>query len=246
MPLLHQFLKTPHLDPSVPKNVRPVSNLLFVSKLLERLVARQLTAYLESNGLFPTFQSAYRRNHSTETVLLKIYNDSLQAADNGMVTIMVFLDYSAAFDNVDHSVMLDILERHCGLTDAALQWHKCYLHCRSYAVISGSAMSETTDLECGVPQGSSLGPLKFVAYAADLYMVTSVKQHSFADDTQLYKHTRIGNIRQDKHDVIAAINDSNRYQTQRPEVGSYLARDPSAVGQGQPSWPDAALPVHRS
>ena len=74
-------------------------------------------------------------------------------------------------------------------------------------------MSETTDLECGVPQGSSLGPLKFVVYAADLHTVTSrhsVKLHSFADDTQLYKHTSIGNVQQAKHDVIAAINDINR------------------------------------
>ena len=151
-------------------------------------MAKQLTAYLESNGLISPFQSAYRWNHSTETALLKIRNDSLLEADNGMVTLVVLLDYSAAFDTVDHSVMLDILERRC--TDAALQWHKSYLHCRFYAVISGGAMSETTDLECGVPQGSSLGPLKFVVYAADLHTVTSrhsVKLHSFADDTQLYK-----------------------------------------------------------
>ena len=131
-----------------------------------------------------------------------------------MVTLVVLLDYSAAFDNVDHSVMLDILEWRCGLTDAALQWHKSYLHCRSYAVISGGAMSETTDLECGVPQGSCLGPMKFVVYAADLHTVTSrhsVKLHSFADDTQVYKRTSIGNVQQPKHDVTAAINDINRW-----------------------------------
>jgi len=75
------------------------------------VVARQLTAHLESNNIIPAVQSAYRRNHSTKTDLLKICNDALWAADNGMVTVVVLLDYSAAFDTVDHSIMLNILEQ---------------------------------------------------------------------------------------------------------------------------------------
>jgi len=120
--------------------------------------------------------------------MLKICNDALLAADSGMVTLVVLLDYSAAFNTVDHAIMLDILERRCGLTGEALQWH---FHCRSYA---GGATSDTVYLDCGLPQGSSLGPLKFVVYAADLHMLTSrhnVRLHSFADDTQLYKHTAL-------------------------------------------------------
>ena len=77
-------LKKPHLDPSVPSNYRPISNLSFISKLLEGVVTRQLTAHLESNNIIPAVQSAYRRNHSTETDLLKICNDALWAADNGI------------------------------------------------------------------------------------------------------------------------------------------------------------------
>jgi len=146
--------------------------------------------------------------------MLKICNDALLGADNGMVTLVVPLDYSAAFDTVDHAIMLDILERQCGLTvtGVALQWHTSYLHCRSYAVAAGGATSETVYLHCGLPQGSSLGPLKFVVYAADLHMLTSlhnVRLHSFADDTQLYKHTRIGDVQQAKQDVSATIAEIN-------------------------------------
>ena len=139
------------------------------------MVAKQLTVavHLESNCIIPALQSAYRRNHSTETAMLKICNDALLAADSGMVTLVVLLDYSAAFDTVDHTVMLDILQRQCGLTGEALQWHTSYRHCRSYAVAAGGATSETVYLDCGLPQGSSLGPLNFVVYAADLHMVTS-------------------------------------------------------------------------
>ena len=144
--------------------------------------------------------------------MLKICNDALLAADSGMVTLVVLLDYSAAFNTVDHAIMLDILERRCGLTGEALQWHTSYPHCRSYAVAAGGATSETVYLDCGLPQGSSLGPLKFVVYAADLHMLTSrhnVRLHSFADDTQLYKHTRIGDVQQAKQDVIATIAEIN-------------------------------------
>ena len=124
--LVTPVLKKQNLDPTISNNYRPISNLSFVSKLLERVVAKQLTVHLESNGIIPALQSAYRRNHSTETAMLKICNDALLAADNGMVTLVVLLDYSAAFDTVDHAIMLDILERRCGLTGEALQWHTSY------------------------------------------------------------------------------------------------------------------------
>jgi len=114
--------------------------------------------------------------------------------------------------------MLDILERRCGLTGEALQWHTSYLHCRSYAVAAGGATSAAVYTDCGQPQGSSLGPLKFVVYAADLHMLTSrynVRLHSFADDTQLYKHTRIGDVQQAKQDLIATIAEINGWSQSR-------------------------------
>jgi len=74
--------------------------------------------------------------------------------------------------------MLDILERRCGLTAEALQWHRSYLSCRSYVVVSVGTTSETVDLDCGLPQGSSLGPLKFVVYAADLHAVAPLQRQA--------------------------------------------------------------------
>jgi len=120
----------------------------------------------------PVNQSAYRRRHSTETALLKICNDALIAADRGMVTLVVLLDYSAAFDTVDHRVILDVLKYRFGLTGSALQWRSNYLSGRSFAVVSAGETSTSINLECSLREGSSLGPLKFIMYASELHDLT--------------------------------------------------------------------------
>ena len=91
------------------KNYRPVSNLTFMSKIVEKLVSGQLVGYLQSNNLMPRFQSAYRRHHSTETALLRVISDIVGAVDRGNVTLLGLLDLSAAFDTVDHTILLDRL-----------------------------------------------------------------------------------------------------------------------------------------
>ena len=91
--------------PPVFKNFRPVSNLAFISKLVETVVAKQLK-HLNCNNLFPVFQSAYRQNHSSETVLLKVMNDILLNRNNQCVTLLLLLDLSATFDPVNHDTML--------------------------------------------------------------------------------------------------------------------------------------------
>ena len=96
------IVKKPGMDLSSLSSYRPISNLPFVSKLLERVVAYELTTYLNTNHLLPTHQSAYHRHHSTEIALLCICNDALLAADRGMVTLVVLLDLSAAFITVEH------------------------------------------------------------------------------------------------------------------------------------------------
>ena len=103
--LVRPLLKKDGLEP-VLKNYRPVSNLQYISKLVETVVVRQLQKYLSSNNLFPVYQSAYRHHHSTETALLKVVNDILLNMDKQRVTLLLLVDLSAAFDTVEHDTLL--------------------------------------------------------------------------------------------------------------------------------------------
>ena len=118
--IVSPLVKKPGMDLSSLSSYQPISNLPFLSKLLERVVAHHITTYLTSNHLLPTHQSAYRRHHSTETALLSICNDAFLAADRGMVTLVVLLVLSAAFDTVEHTTLLDILRTRFGITGSAL------------------------------------------------------------------------------------------------------------------------------
>jgi len=103
-------LKKPTLDPDILKRYRPVSNLPFISKLLENVADTRIERHLMENGLHEELQSAYRRFHSTETVLLTVQSDILEPLDNGFVTVLAMLDLSAAFDTLDHGISLSRFE----------------------------------------------------------------------------------------------------------------------------------------
>jgi len=122
MAVVTPLLKKASLEPRELKNYRPVSNLSFVSKLVERAAVKQLTDYLETNGLLPLLQTAYRSHHSTETALLKVLSDILTAIDDKKVTLLALLDLSAAFDCVDHDILLFRLQSRFGLDSAVLAW----------------------------------------------------------------------------------------------------------------------------
>ena len=109
------------------KNYRPVSNLAFISKLDERVVAKQLVNHLVSNEMYDPLQSAYRDHHSTETAILKVHNDILESMDKQNVVLLVLLDLSAAFDTVDHTILLNRLKHRMGVERTVLQWMESYL-----------------------------------------------------------------------------------------------------------------------
>ena len=187
------LLKKEYMDSTLLNNYRPVSNLPFVSKLLEKAVSERLRQHLEEIDGLPKHQSAYRRGHSTETALLKIVNDLLLSADRGEVSALCLLDLSAAFDTVDHQLLLTQLEGRFGVVGKALDWFQSYLHGRSYSVTYGSSSSNVVHLACSVPQGSVLGPLLSVLYTAELVDIAAemgVNLHMYADDTQLYVHCK--------------------------------------------------------
>ena len=159
------------MDPNELKDYRPVSNLNFISKLIETAIQKRLQCFLQQTGSMPKYQSAYRQGHSTETALLKVYNDLLQAADRGEVSLLCLLDLSAAFDTVDHDLLVKRLECKFGIVGQPLEWIKSYLTGRSFSVKYQSEMSSTVKLVCSVPQGSVLGPLLFILYTSELHML---------------------------------------------------------------------------
>jgi len=177
------------MDPNESKNYRPISNLPFVAKLLERVISAQFTCYLNVNHMLPDCQSAYRSFFSTESALLKVTTDISMAADRGQLTLLMMLDLSAAFDTVDHAILLARLNKSFGLSDTALKWFNSYLQNRSQVVFSGGVLSNVSALACGVPQGSVLSPLLFVLYTVDLLFIierNGLNGHMYADDTQTY------------------------------------------------------------
>ena len=171
--IVRPLLKKAGLDTADMKNFRPVSNLSFLSKLLERIVQKQMQTFLDSNGLMPVLQSAYRPFHSTETAVTKVYNHLLLAADEGQISALCLLDLTAAFDTVDHDLLMLRLERQFGLRGTVLQWFHDYLSGRSYQVVYGNCTSATVYIKCSVPQGSVLSPRLFIMYSADLADIVS-------------------------------------------------------------------------
>jgi len=168
---------------------RPISNLNFISKTLERIIHSRLTNHLESFPALCPYQSAYRQYHSTETALLRIYNDALLSIDQQKVSALVLLDLSAAFDTIDHQILLSRLASNFGITGSAFSLISSYLLNRTQSVTIQSQTSPSSPLLTGVPQGSVLGPLLFCLYTTPLsYIFTnsSVSFHLYADDTQLY------------------------------------------------------------
>ena len=166
--LLKPLIKKSMLDPNIMKHYRPVSNMDFISKLLEKVVADQLETHLSSNNLYEHLQSAYRRYHSTETALLKVSNDVLKVINDDNVCLLVLLDLSAAFDTIDHGILLERLQNQFHICGTALDWITSYLRDRKQTVAIENITSRERNPDFGIPQGSVLGPLLSTLYTVPL------------------------------------------------------------------------------
>ena len=147
---------------------------------------RQLMTYLTDADLLPPLQSGFRPGHSTESAILCVLSDILLAVDRGDFAALVLLDLSAAFDTVDHDILLQRLESSFGIADVAWDWFRSYLSGRRQFVRCGGTRSSPVSMICGVPQGSVLGPVLFILYVADLAAL--IESHGltpdqYADDT---------------------------------------------------------------
>ena len=195
------------------KSYRPVSNLTYISKLVEKAAFEQINVYADTSRLTPSLQSAYRPHHSTETALLKVYSDIIDSMDKGKVVFLVLIDQSAAFDLVDHQMLLRRLNKEYGISGTVLEWCRNYLCNRRQRISIDGHLSEYYELETGVPQGSVGGPCLFTKFAASLIGCIQqwlINTHCYADDSQLYLAFQSGNHtseHQAKEALEGCIND---------------------------------------
>ena len=208
------LLKKPSLDCNILKNYRPVSNLSFVSKLLERIIFDQVIGHLGKHCLIEKFQSAYKSCHSTETALLRVVNDLLCSVDNGNISVLTMLDLSAAFDTLDHQILLSRLSFVFGIKDKALSLIESYLLDRKQKIKLNNLYSQDLPISFGVPQGSVLGPLLFTMYIypiCDVINKDIFNFHIYADDTQLYNFYKPDEVNNAISDISNSTSEINNW-----------------------------------
>ena len=226
--IVHPILKEAGLALQL-SNFRPVSNLSFLSHVVECPVLKQFNKHCKDHDLIPYYQSAYRVYYTCETAIVKIVNDILSAMENQRVTTLMAVDLSATFDTVDHSILISVLRERFGITEMELSWFESYLHLRYCKVSVGTTYSKNRELVCSVPQGSCAGPILYMVYASTIESVvvyqtsdheeeepsqfngidlkdraTAVTLHGFTDDHAL-KNTFAAKSRQAEKDSVSNL-----------------------------------------
>ena len=188
-----------------------MSNLPFVSKILERVVLLQLQSHLCANSLLEIRQSAYRKYHSTETAVSNVPEGLLTKSDQKLVSILALLDLSAAFDTLVHAIVLRRLESTFGISGLALSWFESYLSDRTQYVVFDGLMSTPIPLVFGVPHGSDLGPVLFSLYSqllSDVIACHSCDYHKYADDTKISDSAPPSDFTSAESNIQSCISDT--------------------------------------
>ena len=168
-------------------NLRPISLLPLPGKLLEKVVHNRLAKHLNDNNLLDTRQGGFRSNHSTVDTISNFTEELYQGINDGEITVATFIDLKKAFDTVNHKILLQKLNK-LGINGANLAWVDNYLSDRCQATLANGVLSNTKTVNCGVPQGSVLGPLLFLVYVNDIGNIFNFSNHYlYADDTVIFR-----------------------------------------------------------
>jgi len=172
-------------DKSDPNNYRPISILPFIGKIIEYFVSVQITDYMEDNHLFTRHQFGFRKNHSTNYLMFDLFDELYKNKSKHHKPGIIFLDIKKAFDTVDHGILLEKLAYY-GLGGTVLTWFKNFLSDRYMCTRLNGCISSFLNIQCGVPQGSILGPILFSIYINDInYACNLSVPYLFADDGAL-------------------------------------------------------------
>ena len=173
-----------------PTNYRPISTLPSISLIFEKFVCKQLLSFVEKHKILNECQFSFRKGHSTEHAIAEITDNLKNSTDNNLITCGVILDFSKAFDTVNHAILLQRLEEY-GVRGLPLKWFDSYLSNRKQYVSLQNAKSSEQTITCGVPQGSSLGPLLFLIYINDISNSSEKPSFRlFADDTNIFASSK--------------------------------------------------------